>query len=138
MNRYKCIIVDDEQMAADGNFLMLEQDPSMEVVAICYNGIDAIEKIDALQPDILLLDIEMPEISGFDVLRSVKFGPPPLFLLQRTISLPLRPLKYTPLIICLNPIQTNVSMLPCNAPKNSPTSWTNLQTTPCNSCLPKN
>ena len=81
MDRYKCIIVDDEKMAADGNFLMVEQDPTMEVVAICHNGIDAIEKIDALQPDILLLDIEMPEISGFDVLRSVKYAPPAIIFI---------------------------------------------------------
>lgn len=73
--KLRCIIVDDEEEAREGLCLLLQQDKSVEVIAICRNGLEAIKQIDSLQPDLVLLDIQMPEINGFEVLNSIKFQP---------------------------------------------------------------
>lgn len=71
MIKLKLIIVDDEPAAREGLQTLLSTDAEIEIKAICKNGLEAIEAIDEHQPDIVLLDIQMPEVSGFDVLRSI-------------------------------------------------------------------
>jgi two-component system, LytTR family, response regulator len=75
MNRYRLILADDEKMAREGLQLLLAKDDSIEVMQICANGIDAIQAIEKHRPEIVLLDIQMPEVNGFEVLRSLT---PPL------------------------------------------------------------
>ncbi len=71
MNRLTTVIVDDEKQARDGLKVLLACDPEVEVVAVCRNGMQAIDEITRLQPDLLFLDIQMPEINGFEVLSSL-------------------------------------------------------------------
>lgn len=71
MNRIKTIIVDDEAEAREGVEMLLQQDPSIEVVAACSNGLQALEAIRSHQPDLLLLDIQMPQVNGFELLNSL-------------------------------------------------------------------
>lgn len=67
----KTIVVDDEAEAREGVEILLQQDPAIEVVAACSNGLQAIEAIRNHQPDLLLLDIQMPQVNGFEVLNSL-------------------------------------------------------------------
>ena len=67
----KIIIVDDEPEAREGVALLLNDDPDTEVVAVCANGLEAIQAIQDLSPDLLFLDIQMPQINGFEVLNSL-------------------------------------------------------------------
>jgi two-component system LytT family response regulator len=71
MIRFKLVLVDDEPAAREGLQALLASDPEIDVVASCKNGLEAIQAIDQHRPDIVLLDIQMPEITGFDVLRSI-------------------------------------------------------------------
>ena len=73
----KCtaIIVDDEQDARDGISLLLQQDDSIHLLASCSDGLSAIDQVERHRPDILFLDIQMPEINGFEVLRSIQNQP---------------------------------------------------------------
>lgn len=71
MIKYTLIIVDDEPTAREGLQALLSTDTEIELKAVCKNGLEAIEVIEVHQPDIVLLDIQMPEINGFDVLRSI-------------------------------------------------------------------
>ncbi|MEM8569152.1 MAG: LytTR family DNA-binding domain-containing protein [Bacteroidota bacterium] len=73
--RYKTIIIDDERDAREGISLLLQQDETIDMVALCSNGLSAIEEIKYHKPDIIFLDVQMPQISGFDVLRSVDYMP---------------------------------------------------------------
>ena len=66
------LIVDDEQKARRGLQVLLEKDPAFEMVGSCKNGLEAIKSIRKLKPDLLLLDIQMPEINGFEVLNSLR------------------------------------------------------------------
>ncbi len=68
------IIVDDEKQARDGLKVLLKHDPEVEVIACCKNGIEAIEEVTRRQPHLLFLDIQMPEINGFEVLSSLPHG----------------------------------------------------------------
>jgi two-component system LytT family response regulator len=73
----RAIVVDDEPAAREGMVLMLRDDAGIEVVATCRNGIEAIQEIREKKPDLLLLDIQMPGIDGFDVLNNIPPGERP-------------------------------------------------------------
>jgi two-component system LytT family response regulator len=65
------LIVDDEALARRGIGQYLAAEPDIEVVGECSDGLAAIDAIAALQPDLVFLDIEMPEADGFDVVAAV-------------------------------------------------------------------
>jgi len=69
--KIRTVIVDDEPLAREGLGLLLAKEPEIEVVAECGNGTDAIREIGRLTPDLVFLDIEMPRIDGFGVLRAL-------------------------------------------------------------------
>ena len=63
----KVIIVDDEQPARDELNELLTKHASIEVIAQCSNALEAIPAIHKLQPDVIFLDIQMPRISGLEL-----------------------------------------------------------------------
>ena len=69
--KIKTIIVDDEPLARRNLRVLLERDPQIEVLEECRNGSEAIKAINTLSPDLIFLDIQMPEMDGFDVLARV-------------------------------------------------------------------
>ncbi|MEN8250661.1 MAG: LytTR family DNA-binding domain-containing protein [Bacteroidota bacterium] len=71
----KCVIVDDEQLARQLLVEYLSGFTNIEVVAECSSGKEAIRKIDALEADLVLLDVQMPGIDGFDVLENIQTDP---------------------------------------------------------------
>ena len=72
MDRIRTIIVDDEPLARRGLKTLVERTPGFTVVATCGDGRQAIARIDELKPDLALLDIQMPEVTGFDVLARLQ------------------------------------------------------------------
>ena len=72
MTQIRCIIIDDEKEARLGLQAMLTDMDDIVVVSVCKNGLEAIEAINRLQPDLILLDIQMPGINGFEVLASIE------------------------------------------------------------------
>jgi len=69
--RIRTLIVDDEPLARRKIRRMLSRDPEVEILDDCSNGRDAISAIGVQRPDLLLLDVQMPEVDGFDVLESI-------------------------------------------------------------------
>ena len=68
----KTIIIDDEHHSCDALKMLLDKCcPQIAVMAICHSGVDAIEKIRELKPDLIFLDIEMPNMNGFQMLEQV-------------------------------------------------------------------
>ena len=67
----RTLIVDDEPLARRGLELRLRELPDVEVVRQCANGREALAAIAELQPDLMFLDIQMPGLSGFDVIAQV-------------------------------------------------------------------
>lgn len=72
LRRLRAIIVDDESLARRRIRDLLAADPDVEVVAECANGMHALQSITNLEPDLLFLDIQMPEMDGFAVLRRIE------------------------------------------------------------------
>lgn len=83
----KVLTVDDSVFMRTVIRDMLSKDPSIEVVGTATNGIDALEKIQDLKPDVMTLDIEMPKMNGLEVLRELKkIRPRPKVLMLSSLT----------------------------------------------------
>jgi len=71
MKQIRTIIVDDEPAARARVARLLAQDPTIEVVSECRNGQEALNCIAKCRPDLLFLDVQMPGMSGFEVMEHV-------------------------------------------------------------------
>lgn len=67
----RLLLCDDEPLATDRLSAMLDRREDIEVVGIARSGAEALEQIDALHPDAVLIDVEMPELDGFDVVEAL-------------------------------------------------------------------
>lgn len=72
MEKLKTIIVDDEPLALDLMRTLLAEFSDIEIVAECSNGKQAVQAAVELQPQLLFLDIQMPGMNGFDVIKSLQ------------------------------------------------------------------
>ena len=73
--RLKTVLVDDEQLARDELSYLLSQIGDVEIVGQAGNGVEALETIDRVRPDVVFLDIQMPGLTGFEVARRLLDGP---------------------------------------------------------------
>jgi two-component system LytT family response regulator/two-component system response regulator LytT len=73
----KTIVVDDEQLARDELGYLLGQVGGVEIIAQAGNGVEALETIDRLQPDLVFLDVQMPGLTGFEVAKQLLRAPRP-------------------------------------------------------------
>jgi two-component system LytT family response regulator len=69
--KWKALIVDDEELARKLLREMLKQHPEIEVAAECANGMEAVKAAAEHKPDLLFLDVQMPKLTGFDVLELI-------------------------------------------------------------------
>ena len=75
--KVKTIIVDDEPHAREGIRIRLHEFLGIEIIGESASGTDAVDMISELQPDLLFLDIQMPEMNGFEVLKNISVEPKP-------------------------------------------------------------
>jgi two-component system LytT family response regulator/two-component system response regulator LytT len=77
------LIVDDESLARDELEYLLTGFPEIEIAGLASNGLEAIEKIDLLEPDVVFLDVQMPGLDGMNVIKRVRErgGLQPYFIL---------------------------------------------------------
>jgi two-component system LytT family response regulator len=71
MKSLRVLIVDDEPLARQGLRELIRKDSELECIGECADGQAAVEAIESLKPDLVLLDVQMPEIDGFGVIRAV-------------------------------------------------------------------
>jgi len=71
------MVVDDEPLARSSLLVLMRRRPEIEIIAECGSGTEALTKIRATKPDLLFLDVEMPECDGFDVLEMLGSDLPP-------------------------------------------------------------
>ena len=69
--KLRAVVVDDEPIARRTVTTLIGRDPDMEVVAECASGVEAVAAIDRAHPDVVFLDIRMPECDGFEVLEQL-------------------------------------------------------------------
>ncbi|QCX33200.1 chemotaxis response regulator protein-glutamate methylesterase [Caloramator sp. E03] len=81
--KYSVLVVDDSSFMRKCISLIIQKDPQLYVVDIARNGIEAIEKIKRLKPDIVTMDVEMPEMDGIMAVEQImKEHPLPIIMLS--------------------------------------------------------
>lgn len=71
-NTIRVLIVDDEPLARQGLKLRLQAHNDVEIVGECSNGLEAVTTIPQQKPDLIFLDIQMPELNGFQVIHKLR------------------------------------------------------------------
>ena len=74
----RILVADDHPVVRDGLTNVLNTQPDLEVVGEAGTGTEAVQKAEALQPDVVLLDLEMPELDGVEALRLMRASRPDL------------------------------------------------------------
>jgi len=67
----RCIIVDDEPLAIDALVELIGKIPDLEIVDRCQDTVKALQVLHREKIDLIFLDIQMPELTGMDMLRSL-------------------------------------------------------------------
>src|SRR5438309_11202373 len=73
----RALVVDDEPLARSNLTVLLRRDPAIDVVRECGSGAEALKEIRGSKPDLVFLDVQMPECDGFDVLEMLGGELPP-------------------------------------------------------------
>jgi len=71
----RILLVDDHPVVRQGLRTLLEGRPGWEVVGEASDGIEALEKVESLQPDVVVLDITMPRMNGLEACRLIQQKP---------------------------------------------------------------
>ncbi len=86
MKKHRIILVDDHQMLIDGLTAILSINNDIEIIKTFTNGKLLIEEISSLQPDIILTDISMPEIDGYELTKQIKKINPSIHVIALSMS----------------------------------------------------
>src|SRR6266851_5639870 len=76
----RTIVVDDEELARQVLRELLRAHDEIEVIAECRNGLEAVKAVAEHKPDLLFLDVQMPKLTGFDVLELIGPDVPVIFV----------------------------------------------------------
>lgn len=82
----RIILADDHQMIRESWRMLLENDPQIQVVADCANGAAAILSVREFQPDIILVDINMYPMNGFEVTRQLSAEHPGIRIIGMSVN----------------------------------------------------
>src|SRR5262252_717965 len=70
----RAVLVDDEQLARDELGYLLGQLGGVDIIGEAGNGVEALDTIERLHPDVVFLDVQMPGLTGFEVARRMLDG----------------------------------------------------------------
>ena len=80
MQKVRVLIVDDEGLSRQRIRRLVQAEPDAEVIGECANGVEAVQAIREHTPDVVCLDVQMPELDGFGVLQQLGGAPAPKVL----------------------------------------------------------
>src|SRR5207237_4220514 len=80
----RTLIVDDEPLARERLRQLLANHPEIELVGECADGREAVDAIQKQSPELIFLDIQMPELNGFEVLEAIYAEPMPVIVFVTT------------------------------------------------------
>ncbi len=85
MSKIRLLLADDHAVVRSGLRMLLEAQPDMEIVAETENGLETVQQVIILQPDIVLMDIEMAGMNGIEATRQIKEEAPETAVLALTM-----------------------------------------------------
>lgn len=85
MSKIKLLLVDDHEVVRTGLSMLLENQPDMEIVGEASTGLEAVQLAGELKPDVVVMDITLPDISGIETTRRVKERYPEIAVVALTI-----------------------------------------------------
>jgi two-component system LytT family response regulator len=100
----RTLLADDEPLARERLRTLIAAESDLELVAECRDGADAVEAIERLEPDLLFLDIQMPELDGFDVLQALSTSVPATVFVTAYDAYALRAFEVAAVDYLLKPI----------------------------------
>ena len=80
----RVLIADDQQMVRQGFSVLLNARPDIEVIGQAVDGLDAVAQVAELSPDVVLMDIRMPELGGIEATRRITVATPEIKVLVLT------------------------------------------------------
>jgi two-component system, LytTR family, response regulator len=101
----KTILIDDEPLARSLLAELLEDEKDIEIVASCNDGFEGLKAIQEFQPDLIFLDIQMPKITGFELLELLE-NPPKVIFTTAYDEYALKAFEVNALDYLLKPIST--------------------------------
>lgn len=75
MGRIRILVVDDSHHFLDGMMSLYDGDPLIRIVGVASTGMEALDMVECLRPDLVLLDVRMHPMGGFETLRQIKADP---------------------------------------------------------------
>ena len=78
--KLRVLLVDDEELARHAVRTLLQSHPEVEIAAECANGFEAVKAVAELKPNLIFLDVQMPKLTGFDVLELIGTEIPVIFV----------------------------------------------------------
>ena len=78
--KYKCIIADDRNIDRDLLQLLLERTGMVDIVATCRNGMEAYQAITTMETDLVITDVDMPQLNGIELVKSLSVQPVFIFV----------------------------------------------------------
>jgi two-component system LytT family response regulator len=117
----KCLAIDDEPLALKQIGTYIRKTPFLELVALSNSGFDALEYISSDKPDLIFVDINMPDLNGMDFVKSLKEKPYIIFTTAYTeyaiegfkvdaIDYLLKPIGYKDFLKAVNKVKTLVDL----------------------------
>ncbi len=100
----RTLLADDEPLARERLRSLLHAAPDIDLIAECVDGADAVAGIEKHAPDLLLLDIQMPELDGFEVLQALATPPPVIIFVTAYDAFALRAFEVAAVDYVLKPI----------------------------------
>ncbi len=68
----RLVLADDHPLILDGLESLIRTEADFQVLARCVNGVEALQAVRKYQPDVLVLDVRMPEMDGLEVVREIR------------------------------------------------------------------